>query len=479
MARTVCKFWKQGKCNKGANCNFLHGDPGQRGGGGGALADFVSDAKLDELERQMREDLSDYTKFASRPALSSYGLGQPAVNNVISGRDLSFEEARVQYMAAVAANAVPQFERDMHARQQDMQQTIAGLRGRERMAARWQQKSAENPQATIRPFTPGLEESLAKIGAAAGGATPGAFGAAGFGAGSGAGAGGGVFGGAGAGAFGGGLGGGLAFGALGLGTLGFGSLGSLGFGSLGFGSLGFGAAKPLPFGAPAASAANPLPFGAPAASAAKPLPFGAPAASAPAPLPFGAPSQPLAFGTLAFGSTFGKSAALGAPGALGSAFGSSGFGSTGFGGAAGAGSVFGSSGFGLKGFGGLALPFGAAAPATLAFGAAPAALPFGAAPAAAPATLAFGAPPAALPFGAAPAAAPAALAFGAAPAALPFGAAPAAAAALPFGAPTPQLGGEPSADLSEYAPQAIAAFEAPAFQVGLVPDIPPPPALCT
>ena len=388
-----CKYYANGNCKFGNNCKFAHvnnnnnnnnNNSGQNGGS--VLQKFISPNTLYDKTSQIKQDLNDYKLFQSNPVLSSYGLGYPAVNNLILGRDLSYEENRLQYLEAVASNSVPEYEKNIDSRRKDMNYCIDHLRGQEQHAARYQQKSAEPNVGTPKPFIPRtLEENIAQYsnqGSNAFGSANGqnnSFGAKPFGSTStsgafgaqsnpfdpkpnaGSGFGNSGFGGSGFGnsntstlsAFGGGAFGKpasttpSAFGASSTGS----AFGSTGFGSAqpaassesAFGSTGFGNSKPAAttsaFGAPSTgSAFGSTGFGNPQATTSSGSAFGSSG--------FGKPSTGSAFGSSGFGN---------AP--SGSAFGSSAFGNASTSGASGT-TGFGQSGFGLSTNNTSSLPFG-------------------------------------------------------------------------------------------------------------------------
>ena len=109
-----CKFYASGNCKFGNNCKFAHVNNNNNSNSGqnnaSVLEKFISPNTLYDKTSQIKQDLSDYKLLQSNPVLSSYGLGFPAVNNLILGRDLSYEEIRLQYLEAVASNSFPEYE---------------------------------------------------------------------------------------------------------------------------------------------------------------------------------------------------------------------------------------------------------------------------------------------------------------------------------------------------------------------------------
>lgn len=358
-----CKFYATGNCKFGNNCKFAHVNNNNSNSQNNAsvLEKFISPNTLYDKTSQIKQDLSDYKLLQSNPVLSSYGLGFPAVNNLIQGRDLSYEEIRLQYLEAVASNSIPEYERNIEARRKDMDYCVDRIRGQEQVAARYQQKSAEPNVGPAKPFIPlSLEENIAQF------SNPGnnAFGSANdqsnpFGAT--------TFGNAGSSG---------AFGAQlnpfesksntgsGFGNSGFGNSNTNNQSALGGSGGAFGkpaSTTPSAFGAPSTgSAFGSTGFGSAQPTASSGAAFGSsgfsnskPAATTSA---FGAPSTGSAFGSSGFGSAQPSGSAFGSsgfsnskPAATTSAFGApstgKAFGSTGFGNPP-SGSAFGSSGFG-------------------------------------------------------------------------------------------------------------------------------------
>lgn len=548
-----CKYYANGNCKFGNNCKFAHvnnnnnSNSGQNNGS--VLDKFISPNTLFDKTSQIKQDLNDFKLFQSNPVLSSYGLGYPAVNNLILGRDLSYEENRLQYLEAITSNSVPEYEKNIEARRKDMNYCIDHLRGQEQHAARYQQKSAEPNVGTPKPFIPRtLEENIAQYSSqgsnvfgSANNAQSNPFGAkalvntttsGAFGAPSnpfdpkpnaGSGFGNSGFGSSGFGnsntstlsAFGGG-----AFGASSTGSA-FGAapssgsaFGSTGFGSAqpaantgsAFGSTGFGNSKPgtttSAFGAPSNGSA----FGSTGFGNAQPTPasgstFGSTS--------LGKPSTSSAFGSSGFGNP-----------ASGSGFGSSGFGNASTSGKSGT-TGFGQSGFGQSGFGQStnntsSLPFGnlnsenkaspfgttnnnnsSSAFGTSSFGTGATSNPFGSSSekAASPfgnpsnqnTTLAFGASNNSnLVFGqsgsngsAFGASNKPAQQFGSGNNGSSFASNSGSFGSSGFGSSSvqPPLASN-DASLDEYDPKVLEAFSAAKFELGKIPEVPPPTALC-
>lgn len=163
--RQICKYYANGNCKFGNSCRFSHEDPKDLTKKKGyTLQDFISPKELNNLTESIRLGLNEYKQFASTPVLSSFGLGHPAVNNLIDGRDVSFEELRLQYLEASQNNTLGELERQLELRKKDMEYCINHIRGKENLAARYQQKSAEPGAQLPKPFVPlSVDESLARL----------------------------------------------------------------------------------------------------------------------------------------------------------------------------------------------------------------------------------------------------------------------------------------------------------------------------
>ncbi|WEJ93110.1 hypothetical protein PSN45_000571 [Yamadazyma tenuis] len=343
--RPPCKFYPN--CRKGNSCPFSH----ERGDSDGlqnvwnseTVASFTSQNAINPKSNQIKQDMRDFKDFASNPTLSSYGLAAPAVVNLIEGRDMSYEEVRLKYMEAVSTNKMAEFEKEMAARDKDMQFCINHMNNKEQHAVRYLQTCmSQVPSKKFIPKT--VEENInefmnSSTGFGGGFGTPstsafgttnpfssssGGFGSSGFGQNNTA----------------------SAFGqsntnsAFGNTTSGFGStppansgFGGSGFGKSGFGSSGFGSSASNT-NSTSASAFGNSGFGSSG--------FGANSTST---------NQPSGgFGSSGFGtrstSSSQPSNGFGSSGFGSSGFGSSGFGSSGFGASKNTTGGFGSSGFG-------------------------------------------------------------------------------------------------------------------------------------
>ncbi|CUM63197.1 uncharacterized protein PRCAT00000766001 [Priceomyces carsonii] len=144
--KKLCKFYQQGNCRYGKNCSFSHEES--------ALQRFLAPRAIESRSTEIKNDMQDYRQghYFTQPLLSSYGLESPAVNNLISGRDMSPEELRIQYLEAVSTNSIDQYNKMIEARVNDMKYCANFLSDKANLAVRYQQKAAEMPNSTPKPF---------------------------------------------------------------------------------------------------------------------------------------------------------------------------------------------------------------------------------------------------------------------------------------------------------------------------------------
>ncbi|AGO13753.1 AaceriAGL116Cp [[Ashbya] aceris (nom. inval.)] len=329
-----CKYFQQGRCNKGNACNFAHVHSGgaNSGTGGGKSEterynDFVSDGSLERWGNMVSTDMGDVALFQTRPLLSSYAPTDVAAVNLIQGRDLSAEESRFQYWESMVQGKKAQYDATMAARAKDMEKCVAYVKNNAKKGARFLQLATKRfrEQGTY-PSKPFIEHELDL---AAGGGS-GAFGSAALGGGGAA------------------LGGGSAFGQPTFGSTGgtasAGVFGQPAFGSAPgatggvFGQPAFGASAPATTGAFGGASTTTNAFGSPSfgSGAAPPATsaFGKPAfgaASSSATGAFGKPSFGAGTTTSPFGTFGGQSTMNATPTATSNAFGQPAFGSAGFG----------------------------------------------------------------------------------------------------------------------------------------------------
>ncbi|CAM9017621.1 unnamed protein product, partial [Wickerhamomyces anomalus] len=120
------------------------------------LRDFWDQSTLDRKSTEISEELRDFETFESLSS-SAFGLADPAVENLISGRDYSFEESRLDFYQAQQANAVQDYEKMINIRTQDMKNCVDFLKKDTRKPARYTQvttreKFEHPPTYAAKPF---------------------------------------------------------------------------------------------------------------------------------------------------------------------------------------------------------------------------------------------------------------------------------------------------------------------------------------
>lgn len=157
-----------GNCRKGSNCPFPHVNANNRNGYNNnrsnfgqidirrRLNDYWDASTLDRKSAEVAEELREFDNFESM-SFSSFGLADPAVENLISGRDYSYEESRLDFYQAQQSNTIPEYEKMINVRTQDMRTCIDHLKNDTRKAARYTQittkEKFENPNTyAAKPF---------------------------------------------------------------------------------------------------------------------------------------------------------------------------------------------------------------------------------------------------------------------------------------------------------------------------------------
>ncbi|SCV04741.1 LAMI_0H18712g1_1 [Lachancea mirantina] len=171
-SRVPCKYFQQGKCNKGNSCKFAHVYTNANGdtnnlSNGERYRSFINANSLVKLSQEIKDDIDAAPSMQSRPLMSSYSLANPCSSNLISGRDLSPEECRFQYMKACQENQLPAYEAQMRARDADLRMCLDVIKKDPRKAARYlqlaTQKKKETGNSGMKDF---IEQPLDLTGAA-------------------------------------------------------------------------------------------------------------------------------------------------------------------------------------------------------------------------------------------------------------------------------------------------------------------------
>ncbi|CEP61439.1 FG-nucleoporin NUP42 LALA0_S03e02894g [Lachancea lanzarotensis] len=161
--KTPCKYFQQGRCKKGNNCNFAHvytndngNGSGGKNGGGDLYQNFINASNLGKYAKEVEDDMASASELKFQPLTSSYGLGTPCAVNLIQDRDLSPEESRFLYYQAQAQNSVPAYETQMQARASDSQFCRNFIAADTRKAARFLQLATQKAFETGAPLAKGF-----------------------------------------------------------------------------------------------------------------------------------------------------------------------------------------------------------------------------------------------------------------------------------------------------------------------------------
>ena len=111
LSGTVCKFYQKGNCKFGSRCKFLHVDNNNGASNRNAFNSGPSGGGLDAEE---------YYQIRLDPALTVFSKGGKDGANLISGRDMSPEELRLQYLEAASSNKLEEYNRMIDLRKRDM-----------------------------------------------------------------------------------------------------------------------------------------------------------------------------------------------------------------------------------------------------------------------------------------------------------------------------------------------------------------------
>jgi nucleoporin NUP42 len=198
--KPVCKYFKQGKCQYGDNCRFYHPQQsvfnnynndnynnnynnsnnrnfGNTFGNGfnattnsndinhnptpttETIQQFCDSRSINRKETEIRTDMAELAEMTSinNHIFTSYSLKPPASVNLISDRDYSFEEERVQYYLAQATNTIPQYQQKIVNRKSDMNNSINFMRNNTQKAVRYLQLALQNPSIKPKPLLPALD----------------------------------------------------------------------------------------------------------------------------------------------------------------------------------------------------------------------------------------------------------------------------------------------------------------------------------
>lgn len=199
--QAVCKFYKQGHCSYGNNCRFYH-PPSNNGGYNGnnynnnysnnynnnynnnnnaynnyngrgkspfnngnnttsnntstveTPQQFCDPRSMGRRETEMRNDMLELEEMlsVSNHVFTSYSLKPPVSNNLLPSRDFSYEEDRLQYYLAKNSNTIPQYQQQVTNRHQDMIDSTKFIKLNTQKCVRYLQLSVQNPNSNPKPL---------------------------------------------------------------------------------------------------------------------------------------------------------------------------------------------------------------------------------------------------------------------------------------------------------------------------------------
>ncbi|KAG7851511.1 hypothetical protein KL941_001180 [Ogataea angusta] len=141
--RKVCPYFQNGNCRYGNRCHNLHIKNGHED-----LKSFTSASSLQAKTEDIRKNIDAILPDVRNGAiLTAFSLPPPANVNIISGRDMSYEELRLHYYQN-PDTAI----REYNSRKQDMLKCLESVRKDAQKAARYLQLAAEKNPADVKPF---------------------------------------------------------------------------------------------------------------------------------------------------------------------------------------------------------------------------------------------------------------------------------------------------------------------------------------
>ncbi|KAG0678367.1 hypothetical protein C6P40_000566 [Pichia californica] len=120
---------------------------------------FADPNSISRRETEMRNDMDEVNEMLSlsNHIFTSYSLKPPVQVNILPNRDYSYEEDRIQYYAARISNSIPQYQQQISNRHTDMLESTKFLKLNTQKAVRYLQLTVQNPNAAVKPLIPPVD----------------------------------------------------------------------------------------------------------------------------------------------------------------------------------------------------------------------------------------------------------------------------------------------------------------------------------
>ena len=110
-------------------------------------------------ETEIRNDMNELQEMlsTSNHIFTSYSLKPPVQINILPQRDFSYEEDRLQYYIARNNNSITQYEQQISNRRKDMADSTNNLKSNTQRAVRYLQLAVQNPTSNPKPLIPPID----------------------------------------------------------------------------------------------------------------------------------------------------------------------------------------------------------------------------------------------------------------------------------------------------------------------------------